>query len=360
MGLFLPTTADAAQRSPGPAQWTLDASHFDVARIWPLSTGSKVIVAIIDSGVDAHHPDLATNVLPGADFTGHAADGRLDTSSDGHGTAVAAIIAGTGHTSEGITGLAPDATILPVRVSDDLASDPAALAQGIDYATRHRATVINISTCAAILNPQVRAAIDAAIQHDVVVIAAAGNNGLTGNPPQYPAAIPGVVAVAASDTSNNLWPKNESGPYLGLTAPGVDIYTAGPQGSHQHITGTSFAAPHVAAVAALLRARYPRETAAQIINRMTSTAKTTDTNRNYQSGYGLINPYAALTTPAPPSNATNPLLLAAPAPKEATPPAKSSTGAARIAIIAGTIAAIGAATSAGLYLRRKRPPKIRG
>jgi type VII secretion-associated serine protease mycosin len=300
--------ATAAPRAPAAEQWTLDAQHFDSTRVWPLSTGHNVTVAIVDSGVDAHHPDLIGRVLPGADFTGDAADGRVDLSANAHGTSVAGIIAGTGAGPDGITGLAPDVAILPVRISDNLASDPTQLAQGIDYANNHGAQVINVSFCASILNPQVRTAVEAAIQHDIVVVAAAGNDGLAGNLPQYPAALPGVVAVAASDVHGNLWSKNESGPYLGLTAPGVDIYTTGLQGGHLRATGTSFAAPQVAATAALLRSRYPAETATQIISRLTSTAHPSGQGRSAQWGFGIVDPYQALTAQPTPQTASNPLL----------------------------------------------------
>ncbi len=346
---FAATPALAAPRAPSAQQWALDAKHFDSARLWSLSTGKGVTVAVVDSGVDDHHPDLTGRVLPGADFTGNAADGRVDLSTDAHGTAVAGIIAGTGTGPDHITGLAPDATILPVRISDTLTSDPAVLAQGINYATTHGAKIINISICARILNPQIRTAVETAIEHDIVVVAAAGNDRLTGNPAQYPAALPGVIAVAATDAEDRLWPKSESGPYLGVTAPGVDIYTTGAEGSHQQATGTSFAAPHVAAAAALLRARYPAETAAQIISRLTSTAHHPRQGRDDTSGYGFIDPYQALVAPAPPAE-PNPLLqpIAEPHPK--------STGHAfrTASIIAGlgaTLAAVAALTL--LFIRRR-------
>jgi type VII secretion-associated serine protease mycosin len=355
--IILPTSgaAGATPEQPRAEQWALDGQHLNAVRVWTLSTGRNVIVGVIDSGVDAHSPDLAGHVQAGADFTGRAADGRLDDSTNGHGTAVASIITGTSQGPNGVAGLAPDATILPVRVSDDLASNPAALAQGIEYAALHGASVINISTGATLLNPQVRAAVDEAVQRDIVVVAAAGNNGLAGNPAQYPAALPGVVAVAASDINNKRWPKSESGSYIGLTAPGVDIYAAAPQGTHQKTSGTSFAAPYVAATAALLRARYPHESATQIINRMTSTATSPTHGRDIQWGFGIINPYAALTAPPPAADAPNSLTLPAQAKQPDQQNAHPHTAKTIVAVIAG----IAAILAAGIILRKKaiHPPR---
>jgi type VII secretion-associated serine protease mycosin len=351
--LLTAAPASATPKAPPAQQWFLDAQHFDSARVWSLSTGKGVTVAVVDSGVDSHHPDLTGQVKPSADMTGEGTDGRTDLSGNAHGTSVAAIIAGTGHGPDRITGLAPDATILPVRISDGLASDPAVLAQGIDYATTHGAQVINVSICALVLNPQVRTAVEAAIRHDVVVVAAAGNDGLAGNQPQYPAALPGVIAVAASDAQGARWPKSESGPYLGLTAPGVDIYSAGPQGSHIQATGTSFAAPQVAATAALLRSRYPKETAGQIIERLTTTAHGTGQGRNPQWGYGIIDPYQALTARPAAAGTANPLLEQMPS---ATPgrPAPSAS-------VAWVTSGIGAAVGVGLavFIIRRRGSRSR-
>jgi type VII secretion-associated serine protease mycosin len=347
---WLFTTVAPAMAGPGPQQWALDAQHLDSARLNQLSTGADVIVAVVDSGVDAKHPDLIGRVLLGADFTGNTADGRVDISPNGHGTSVAGIIAGTGTGPDGVTGLAPGSTVLPVRVSDGLASNLTALAQGIDYATTHGAKVINVSVCSPILNPQVRAAVAAAIQQDVVVVAAAGNDGASDNRPQYPAALPGVLAVAASDSQGKLWAKSESGDYIGLTAPGVGIYTTGPEGSHSTVTGTSFAAPHVAAAAALLRSRYPTESATQIINRLTRTADSGGQARTPLRGYGIVNPYQALVA-APGAGTEENSLLTVPV-RTAAPKAEHGTNRAIFIVSAGALIALG--SIAALLLTRRR------
>jgi type VII secretion-associated serine protease mycosin len=348
--LVVLAAADPAAAAPG-RQWTLDSEHFDGARLWQLSKGDGVIVAVVDGGVDAHHPDLIGRVLPGADFTGYAVDGRRDVSADGHGTSVAGIIAGSGSGPAGsaVSGIAPRARILPVRVADGAASSLTALAQGIDYASTHGAKVINVSTCTPVSDPQVRAAVAAAVRRDVVVVAAAGNDGLAANSAQYPAALPGVLAVAASDVSGARWPKSESGGYIALTAPGVDIYTTGPDGGYVSATGTSFAAPQVSGVAALLRARFPAENAVQIVNRLTGTATSGGHGRTAEGGYGLIDPYRALT--AAPFSRTENNLLAAPPPASVPAPGKSHLVPLVAAVLVAAVLLVAAATA---LLRRRQ------
>lgn len=339
---------------PSVRQWALDAAHLDSVGVWRSSTGANVVVAVVDSGVDARHADLAGRVLAGADFTGNAANGQVDVSADAHGTSVAGVIAGTGRGAGGqaVTGLAPGAEILPVRVADGAAADPVAMAQGIDYATKHGARVINISMCMPALNPQVRDAVAAAIQSDIVVIAAAGNDALTGNRPKYPAALPGVLAVAGTDAAGNRWPNSESGDYISLAAPAVGIYTAGAQGGYLTATGTSFAAPQVAAAAALLRSAYPGENATQIINRLTGTATSNGHGRTPELGYGIVNPSRALLTASPPVDAANSLLT----PPQATRKEHSAGRAHNRMVIAGItlFAVIVIAVAIHLRLRLKR------
>ncbi len=343
---------------PAARQWALDTQHLNGPRLWERSKGDGVTVAVVDSGVDAGHPDLGTRVLPGADFTGHAADGRLDVSPDSHGTAVAGIIAGTGRNRAGaaVTGLAPEADILPIRVADGAVSDLTAVAQGIDYATTHGARVINISLCTPIIHPQIRDAVAEAIRQDIVVVAAAGNDGLDGNSPQYPAALPGVLAVAASDVNGHRWAKSETGSYIGLTAPGVDIYTTGRQGSYVTVTGTSFAAPHVAAAAALLRSRYRNESATQIITRLTSTADHA-ADRTGEVGYGIMDAGRALTTEVPSPDTANPLFEAPQAAAAVQPrePHRGRTGPLLL-VVYGSVG-LAALAGAGMALRRWRRPR---
>jgi type VII secretion-associated serine protease mycosin len=325
VAVFLVAVPGPAMASPvavtaGDNQWPLDARHLDAQRAWQLSTGSHVVVAVIDTGVDAGSRDLAGRVLPGVDLTGESADGRVDTSADSHGTSVAAVIAGTGASGGPgrMVGLAPGAMILPVRVAASNSQvDLAILAQGISYAATHGAQVINLSLATPVDNPEIRGAIDYALGHDIVVVAAAGNEGETGNPTVYPAAVPGVVAVAGTTESDQVWAQGGSGAAIALAAPAEHIYSADDRGGHLTADGTSYSAPYVAAGAALLRARYPIETGGQIVARLIGSARQLDgsATRSPRDGYGLVDPYKALTAPAPVSTA-NPLLTA-PAPPPA-------------------------------------------
>lgn len=343
--------ADPAPVAAGDNEWPLNAQHLDARRAWQLSTGSGVVVAVIDTGVDAGSRDLAGRVLPGVDLTGESADGRVDTSTDSHGTSVAAVIAGTGASGGPgrMVGLAPGATILPVRVAATNSQvDLATLAQGISYAATHGARVINLSLATPVDNPEIRGTIDYALGHDIVVVAAAGNDGENGNPTVYPAAVPGVVAVAGTTESGQVWAQGGSGSTIALAAPAEHIYSADDRGGHLTADGTSYSAPYVAATAALLRAKYPAETGGQIVTRLIGSARQLDgsATRSPRDGYGLVDPYQALTAPAP-ADAGNPLLTA---PAAAAVPATGS-GAP---ILAGTGAAAVVLALALTWWWRKR------
>ncbi|MFJ9902305.1 S8 family serine peptidase [Streptomyces sp. NPDC101152] len=347
-----PASAPAAPVAAA-AQWPLDARHFDASRVWSLSEGEHVTVAVVDTGVNARHPDLTDRVLPGTDLTHQAATGQVDLSDDSHGTSVAGVIAGGGTHGE-VAGLAPRSTVLPVRVSVGTAADPLALAEGIVYATRHGAGVINVSMVTTTADPQLRDAVAYAVRHDVVLVAAAGNNGRTGNPVTYPAAFPGVVAVSGTTRTGAFWPASESGPYVSLAGPAVGIYSTRSSGGHLTESGTSYSAPFVAATAALLRSRYPKESAGQIVARLIGTADRTGarSGRDEHVGYGVVDPLKALGAAEPASRA-NPLLSTADSVPERSRASGGSTGN-RTAWVAGIVGATGLAAAAGVVVRRRR------
>ncbi|WP_217547069.1 type VII secretion-associated serine protease mycosin [Streptomyces sp. GbtcB6] len=358
LGAAPPAAArQSAAPTPLSSEWPLDAQHFDASRIWRLSQGAGVTVAVVDTGVNARHPDLAGRVLPGTDVTGQAADGRVDVSSESHGTSVAGVIAGSGGTGKGMAGLAPRATVLPVRVSGNEAADPLALARGIVYAADHGAAVINISMVTTDPDPQIRDAVAYARRHDIIVVAAAGNSGRAGNPVTYPAAFPGVVAVSGTTRDGGFWATGESGSYIALAAPAVDIFSTRNSGGYLTKDGTSYSAPYVSAAAALLRAAYPSESAGQIIARLIGTADRpgggshAGSGRDDRFGYGIVDPLKALGAPAPDSSA-NPLLTASgnDAPKAAD--ATGGTSGATVAVISA-VAGVTAAGAGGFLVRRR-------
>ncbi|GAA2799099.1 type VII secretion-associated serine protease mycosin [Kitasatospora aburaviensis] len=292
-----PADADQIRDS----QWPLKKYQAE-ARIWPVSQGEGVIVAVVDGGVMGDHQDLVGQVLPGGDFSGGRTDGRVDR--DGHGTGMASLIAGTGHGSRaGIMGLAPKAKILPVKIrangeSPELQQSDVSLA--VRFAVDHGARVINMSIGGyGRLDSEARAAISYAASKDVVLVASTGNSGDKGTGVEYPAAYPGVVAVAAVNEQGMVWEKSTPGAETTLAAPGVEVYraTAKSTGSYGIGDGTSDATAYVSATAALIRSKYPNLSAGQVINRMIKSASppadgSTVPNAHY--GYGIVDPAKAL------------------------------------------------------------------
>jgi type VII secretion-associated serine protease mycosin len=275
------------------------------ATVWPFSTGKGVTVAVVDSGVDSDHPQLRQRgaVSRGQDF--HLIGdlpGAFDC--DSHGTAVASIIAARSVPRVGFAGLAPGATILPVRVSDRGYTeggveliDPAVLARGIWYAVDNGAEVLNLSLAGAGDDPLIRDAVAHAVEKDVLVVAAAGN-AQEGSTPQrsYPAAYDGVLGVGAVDASGQRLTSSQIGPQVDLVAPGGGVLAATRAGGHRYWQGTSFAAPFVAATAALVRSAWPDLTARQVADRLLATATPAPGGPGSAAyGAGLVNPFRAVT-----------------------------------------------------------------
>lgn len=285
-----PARADAVRDE----QWQLKVLNARTA--WRLSTGKGVTVAVIDSGVDASHPDLVGQVLPGVDLVRASGDGHIDPV--GHGTTVAALIAGRDDDRRGVVGLAPDARILPVRVLDEenRYDDALIVAKAVRWAVDHGAQVVNLSLGGAGDSPALASAIDYAFARDVVVVACTGN--LTSSGPVevwYPAREPGVVAVAGLERGGDrLWSGSLTGDETVLTAPATGLLGARP-GGYWRVQGTSFAAPLVAATAALIRARWPDMSAADVVNRLLTTARDLGpAGRDPTFGFGRVDPVAAL------------------------------------------------------------------
>jgi membrane-anchored mycosin MYCP len=272
--------------------------------VWPYSKGAGVLVAVVDSGVDADHPQLTGKVLPGQDFylVGDL-PGNFDCVS--HGTGVAAIIAAAPVDGIGFAGLAPEARVLPVRVNDrdvtergaPAALDPVVLARGIWYAADQGAKVINLSIAGGLDNQYVRDAIAHAQSKDALVVAAAGNtqDGETPAPATFPAGYDGVLGVGAVDVSGTRMAASRIGPQVDVVAPGVEVTTAARAGGHTIQNGTSFAAAFVSATAALVRSARPELTASQVAQRIVATASPAPGGEGLAYGAGLVNPYRAVT-----------------------------------------------------------------
>jgi type VII secretion-associated serine protease mycosin len=352
----VPAFADSTRDS----QWYLNL--LGVAEAHQISKGEGVTVAVIDTGVEADHPDLRNNVLKGKDIVANGSgDGRQD--SDGHGTGMAGLIAAHGHGSgDGALGIAPAAKILPIRVENTGShGNSDEVVRAIDYAISQRTKVINISWGVG-GTPDLRAAVDRARQADIVVVAAAGNR------PEdvfvtYPAAVEGVVAVAATDRSGNHATVSVTGRQVVLAAPGVGIESTNKGGGYRNGSGTSDSAAIVAGAAALVRAKFPNLSADEVVHRLTATA--TDKGapgRDDEYGYGVLNLVAALTANVPPasqaSSSANPTATTDSATAAAAPTTSSnnSSGSSTSTILAVAVFALLAAGGVGwvVVARRRR------
>ena len=255
----------------------------DVHRV---ATGNNVLIAVIDSAIDADHPDLAGAVVEQFDAIGRP--GKADL----HGTGMAGAIAAR----QKLTGIAPNAKILAVRAfSSDGKDSPQATTQhilaGLEWAISKGARVINMSF-AGPRDPMLQLALKKAHEKGVVLIAAAGNAGPK-SPPLFPAADPHVIAVTATDEDDKLFAGANQGAYVAVAAPGVNILEPAPDASYQMTTGTSVAAAHVSGVAALLIELNPAITPAAIHEILTLSASNANA-RNDKLGWGLIDPAQAL------------------------------------------------------------------
>ncbi|MGA8114923.1 MAG: type VII secretion-associated serine protease mycosin [Actinocatenispora sp.] len=365
---LLPAVGPAAAAPARDEEWQLPLLHAEQA--WKHSTGTGIEVAVLDSGVDATHPDLKGKVKPGIDLVDGSTDGRKDLV--GHGTSVADLIAGR-RGGDGVAGLAYDATILPVRVLDanNRYNDAATIASGVRWAVDHDARVINLSLGGASDSPPLADALHYAFEHDVVVVACAGNVAdHAGQGVWFPAREPGVVAVSGLNSDGRFWSGSVSGPQVALSAPANGLTGARP-GGYWHVQGTSFAAPLVSATAALIRAEWPTMSAANVVNRLVSTAHDLGPRgRDPEYGFGMVDPVRALTAGVPAvgrnpldddaRNSGAPAGGAGAAPTSTAisgePEADNGDGQTRTAVLVGfgAVMMVAVATFLGLALRRGR------
>jgi len=246
-------------------QWHLPKVAAPAA--WNTTTGSTgVTVAVVDSGVQANHPDLAGRVLAGYDFANNDADPSDD---NGHGTAVAGVAAAKGNDGIGTAGAAWNVAILPVKTMSSSGSGSySAIASGINYSADNGAKIINLSLGGTASSTTLQSAVSYAWNKGSVLIAAAGNNGTSTT--VYPAAYPNVVAVSATTVSDTLASFSSYGSFVDLSAPGQDITAPWINSGYVTISGTSFSSPLTAGVAALALSRNPALSNAQIASLLTS------------------------------------------------------------------------------------------
>jgi len=285
--------------------------------------GAGIKVAVIDTGIDCGHQDLAGGCVYGANF----ANAAQPFDDNGHGTHVGGIIAAR-QNGVGVVGVAPEATVYAVKVLDGAGSGSwSSVAMGIDWAVKNGMHVINMSLGATTGSQAVADAVERAEAAGVLVVASAGNSGCC-NSVGYPAAYDGVLAVAAVDSLEMRAAFSSTGPQVDIAAPGVGIRSSVPTGScslcdpsgYLWLNGTSMAAPHVAGVGALLRSR--GWSAMEAASLMTTTAVDLGApGFDTEYGYGRVDALAASggaapapRLPAPPADTVAPdVAITAPA-----------------------------------------------
>jgi type VII secretion-associated serine protease mycosin len=344
-----PAAAGCVRERPGKVvRETPWAQHLlSPGRAWPFSRGAGVTVAVVDAGVDRGHPQLG----------GALATGTGGKACVGRGTALASLIAGRGVPGIGFRGFAPDATVMPVRIADEQLNDnqwerpsvpPQALAQGIRWAVRQGASVVTVAIALYAKSAALRSAVAYAQEHDVLVVAAVGDNhqdpSLSDKPDPvpYPASYPGVVGVGAITATGDRWRQSQVGGYVDIVAPGEAVLAAALGGGYQAYTGTGFAAAFVAGTAALVRSADPDLSADQVRRRLLATASPSPGGGHSRAyGAGLVDPYRAVVELV----GADPPVAAAPLRSPAVDPAVAARTRGR-ALVAGRAAWIAAGAAA--------------
>ncbi|MDT0574112.1 type VII secretion-associated serine protease mycosin [Streptomyces sp. DSM 3412] len=345
LGLLLVgiTATPAQAESIRARQWHLDAMHAE--EMWKVSTGRGITVAVIDTGVDNSLADLKGQVLDGQDYSGLEGDEHTD--ADGHGTNIAALIAATGGRGSlnGSYGLAPGAKILPIRLAlsngqsfENIKSGSTYAAQistAIRYAADSDAEIINISGGSFkedANTPELSSSVKYALQKGKLIFAAAGNEGDGANLPGYPAAVPGVVAVASINEKIERSSFSQWGPQIDIAAPGEDLFSACAGGTQIcRSDGTSGSTAIASASAALIWSKHPTWTNNQVLRVLINTMKGNEKKWTWNNaiGYGIVRPRIALQNPGDPGPADKyplPDLAAAAKSPSVSPEASESSG----------------------------------
>jgi type VII secretion-associated serine protease mycosin len=278
-------------------------ASYGISQAWNTTKGAGVTIAVIDTGVDGTHPDLTGTVVGGTDVSGAgAANGQKPISSEPeHGTMVASLLAGHGHgAGAGVIGVAPEAKILSVSVGFGVGtvSSDDQIATAIRWAVDHGANVINMSLTRNTLEWPTSwdDAFLYAMEHDVIVVAAAGNRGSGTTEIGAPATMPGVLVVGGVDRNGKTsFDASSQGITIAVSAPSEELVGAVPGGGYYQWAGTSGATPIVAGIVALVKAAHPGLDAGNIIHRLTATATAVGKIPNASYGYGLVNAASAVT-----------------------------------------------------------------
>jgi subtilisin family serine protease len=318
--------------------YVLSGQEWHVAKIqadraWDVTSATlSTVIAIVDTGVAPNQPDLAGKILPGYNFYANTTNTADDV---GHGTAVAGAAAAQGNNGQGVAGVAWGASILPVKISDPTGyATYSNMAKALTYAVDHGARVINISFYGSTPSSTLQNAVDYVWAHNGIIFACAGNTGT--NFPQYPAACPRVVAVSSTTSSDMIASYSTFGSFVSLAAPGSGIFTTNRDGTYASWSGTSFASPIAAGVAALVVAANPQLSNAAIVDLLKNSAEDLGAaGFDPYFGYGRVNAYRAVVAAAiPPVDRTAPVIAI-------TSPLSGSTVAGTVTVQANASDAVG-------------------
>lgn len=277
-------------------QWYLN--KIQVPDAWDITKGSSGIkVAIVDGGVQLSHPELKGKIIKPYDILTQS----TKLPSNDHGTHIAGIIAAL-QNGTGTTGIAPNVKIIPINVFNGAEASIYDIAEGIYYAVKSDASIINLSLTSDIDVPVLETAINHARSKGVLVIGAAGNDATS--KPYYPAAYSNVLGVSATDKNDHLSQFSNYGSSIDFSAPGVDIFSTISNSQYSAMDGTSMAAPIVSATAAMILSKNPFLTPIEVIHILQKSALDLGPEgRDPKFGYGRVNVYEALKiTPGPMSN----------------------------------------------------------
>ena len=287
-------------------------SQYALAKInasaaWDVTTGDRnVVVGVVDSGIDGTHPDLAANlwVNPNAGKNGYVNDihgynftgkiGGIPTDKNGHGTHVSGIIGAKGNNGAGISGVNWNVSLawLGVDAGGNYVSDSAVI-EAINYANNHGITILNGSWGGSAYSEALK---DAISNYNGLFVAAVGNNSSNNDVnPFYPSSfdLPNIIAVASTDSADKLASTSNYGAKsVHIAAPGDEILSTYPNGKYKNMSGTSMASPHVAGVAALIKAAYPKYSTEHVRDKLIRTARSASTLTSY--GFGIVDANAAL------------------------------------------------------------------
>ena len=275
-------------------------SRIGAPSAWSFSTGGDVKVAILDTGVQHDHPDLAANVKGGISVVGdeNSTDNADWNDGHGHGTHVAGIVAAVNN-DVGVVGSAPAAWLYGVKVLSDSGEGPVSdVIEGIDWSVQNGMQVLNLSLGTDVHVSAFEDACDQACEAGLLLVAAAGNK-KEAEPPylSYPAAYDSVIAVASTNSNDQAPSSSNSGSFVELAAPGVSIYSTYKGSTYATFSGTSMAAPHVSGTAALVWARKPSLANVQVRSILQQTAEDLGpTGRDTVYGYGLVRADEAVQT----------------------------------------------------------------